>query len=210
MESPMAGISSFKGGSHFSHWKDQPLPGTRTACSILYLAFCFQGGWRIPGLRPESRRPGTGLTSTVTGIVPPPTEPRVINRGSSARVLHPDVFMVISVKKSGRSFIPRNQGPQRDWAHSGWSLCPACSPTASEHIPLQRPPQWITLHRTPRTPQQDPGFTGNTFLLTSSGPPCGRVSGLDSQALQHPVFCSCSTMVTAVGRRFLRCCRLPS
>lgn len=114
--------------------------------------------------------------------------------------------MVISVKKSGRSFVPRNRGPQRHWAHSGWSLCPACRCTASEHIPLQRPPPWVTLRRTPRAPRQGPGFT----VLTSPGPPCGRVSGLDSQALQDPVFCSCSTMVTAVGRSFLRCCRLPS
>lgn len=207
MESPMAGISSFRGLTFHTRKIGLFLEHALHVPSFTWPSASREvGAYQATGLRAG----GLGrLTSTVTGIVPPPTEPRVINRGSSARVSHPDVFVVISVK-SGRSFIPRNQGPQRDQAHSGWSLCPACSPTASEHIPLQRLSQWITLHRTPRTPQQDPGFTGNTFLLTSSGPSCGRVSGPDSQALQHPVFCSCSTMVTAVGRSFLRCCRLPS
>lgn len=125
-----------------------------------------------------SRRPGTGLTSTVTAIVPPPTEPKVIHRARGAHVSHPDVIMVVSVKKSGRSFIPRDRGPQRHWAHSGRSLCPACSPAASEAAAPQpqRPPPWSTLHTTPRAPPQDPGFTGNSFLLTSPEPRCGQVS----------------------------------
>ena len=35
------------------------------------------------------------------------TEPRVINRARGAHVSHPEVIMVVSVRKSGRSFIPR-------------------------------------------------------------------------------------------------------
>lgn len=109
----------------------------------------------IPGLRPESRRPGTGLTSTVTGVVPPPTEPRVINGGSSPRVSHPDGFMVISVK-SGRSFVPRNRGPQRHWGLSGWSLCPAC-PAQPQSTSLCRGRRHGSLRRTPRALRQGPG-----------------------------------------------------
>lgn len=110
----------------------------------------------------------------------------------------------LSVKKSRQVLCSQKPRPTEALGAFRVEPVPSLPRTASEHIPLQRPPPWV-LRRTPkglgRVQVHSPHFPGATLW---------RVSGLDSQALQDPVSCSCSTMLTAVGRSFLRCCRLPS
>lgn len=162
---------------------------------------------------PESRRPGTELTSC-HWVCHSAGRARGRQWGQQCLgVYTPHIIRVTLGRKPGRYFIPRNRGPERQWVRSGRSLCSAGSSKTSESIP----PAGGHPARDPRDPRgrarlytgpAGPGLHRNTF--PPPPPPCGPVlSAPDGPALQHPLLRSRSATVTMVGRSLLRCSRLP-